>query len=131
MKQRAALRASPSLWESVSYRGGVGQWAWLLHRLSGLGILLFLVLHVLDIFLAAFGPDVFEKLLFIYHSWVFRPFIVLLVFGVVYHALNGLRLVIVDFWPAANVYQKPMWIGATIASLAVTLITLAAFFWEG
>ncbi len=131
MKQRAALRTAPSLRDTLSYRGGVGQWAWLLHRLSGLGVLLFLVLHVLDIFLASFGPEVFNKLLFLYHSWIFRPFIVLLVFGVLYHALNGLRLVIVDFWPAANVYQKPMWVGATIVSLVVTLITIAAFFWEG
>lgn len=131
MGRRSARRASPSMWEGLSYRGGLGQWAWLLHRLSGLGILLFLVLHVVDIFLAAFGPEVFNKLLFLYHSWVFRPFIVLLVFGVVYHALNGLRLVIVDFWPAANVYQKPMWIGATALSLGVTAISILAFFWEG
>ncbi len=124
-------RAAPSVWEGLRYRGGMGQWAWVLHRLSGLGILLFLVLHVVDIFLAAFGPEVFNKLLFLYHSWVFRPFIVLLVFGVVYHALNGLRLVIVDFWPAANAYQKPMWIGATALSLGVTAISILAFFWEG
>jgi len=131
MERRSAVRPSPSVWEGLSYRGGIGQWAWLLHRLSGLGILLFLILHVLDIFLAAFGPQVFEKLLFIYHSWVFRPLIVLLIFGVIYHALNGLRLVVMDFWPALNAYQKPMWIGATAVSLAVTAISIVAFLWGG
>jgi succinate dehydrogenase / fumarate reductase cytochrome b subunit len=115
------------VWQNLaSYRGGAGEWAWLLHRISGLGILLFLILHILDIFLAAFGPDVFNKLLFVYHSWVFRPFIVMLVFGVVYHALNGLRLVLIDFWPAITVHQKPLWIGATAVSLLVTLISILA-----
>lgn len=118
-----------SVWRNLaSYRGGAGEWAWLLHRVSGIGILLFLVLHVLDIFLAAFGPNVFEKLLFVYHSWAFRPFIVMLVFGVAYHALNGLRLVLIDFWPAITVHQKPLWIGATAVSLLVTLISILAMF---
>ncbi len=108
------------------YYGGPGQWAWLLHRISGVGLLLFLILHILDVFLAAFGPNVFEKLLFIYHSWVFRPLVVVLVFGVVYHALNGLRIIIIDFWPRTTVYQKPLWVGATAVSLLVTVISIVA-----
>jgi len=117
-----------SLWQSLRYRGGVGQWAWLLHRLAGVGILLFLILHILDIFLVAFGPETFEKLLFIYHSVVFRPLLVLLTFGVVYHALNGLRIVIIEFWPAATVHHKPLWYGAISISLGLTFISILVMF---
>jgi succinate dehydrogenase / fumarate reductase cytochrome b subunit len=117
-----------SLRSSLSYRGGVGQWAWLLHRLAGVGVLLFLILHILDIFLVAFGPELFEKLLFIYHSVVFRPLLVLLVFGVVYHALNGLRIIILDFWPATTVHHKQMWYGAISISLGLTFISIVAMF---
>ncbi len=108
------------------YYGGPGQLAWLLHRVAGVGILLFLILHILDIFLAAFGPEIFNKLLFIYHSPVFKPLIAMLVFGVVYHALNGLRIIIIDFWPRMTVYQKPLWVGATAISLLVTLVSIVA-----
>jgi succinate dehydrogenase / fumarate reductase cytochrome b subunit len=29
--------------------------------------------------------------------------------GVLYHALNGIRVMIVDFWPGAGKYQAPLW----------------------
>jgi len=117
-----------SVWKGITYKGGVGQWAWLIHRLAGIGILLFLTLHILDIFLVAFGPHVFEKLLIFYHSMLFRPLLVVLVFGVIYHALNGLRLIIIDFWPVTSVYHKSMWYAALVVSLIVTLINIVAMF---
>ncbi len=114
-----------SVWRGITYRGGVGQWAWLLHRLAGVGIVLFLALHILDIFLTAFGEKVFQKLLFIYHSLLFKPFIVLLVFGVTYHALNGLRLILIDFWPGVMTkYHKSAWYVAVIVSLLVTFFNI-------
>ncbi len=118
-----------SVWRGITYRGGEGHWAWLLHRLAGIGIVFFLMLHILDIFLTAFGPDTFEKLLFIYHSIFFKPFIVLLVFAVTYHALTGLRLILIDFWPGKmTLYHKEMWYVALAISIIVTLINIVAMF---
>ena len=50
----AALVAS--IYRGISYRGAEGQWAWILHRASGLGIVLFLYMHIVSIFIAAIGP---------------------------------------------------------------------------
>lgn len=119
-------RTGTSLREGLQYRGGVGQWAWILHRVAGLGVLLFLILHIVDVFLAAFGPSVFNKLLFIYHSPIFKPLILLLVFGVVYHAFNGLRLVLIDLWPRTTAIQRELWYGAMAISLGVTLVSIIA-----
>ena len=119
-------RTGTSLREGLQYRGGVGQWAWILHRVAGLGVLFFLILHIVDIFTAALGPEVFNKLLFIYHSVVFKPLIVMLVFGVVYHAFNGLRLILIDVWPKATLIQRQLWYGAMAISLAITLISILA-----
>lgn len=83
----------------LRYRGGAGQWAWAIHRAAGLGVLAFLLLHILDIFLAAFGPGIFDELLFIYKAWPFRILEVALLFGLLYHALNGLRIILADFIP--------------------------------
>ncbi len=118
-----------SLWKGITYRGGVGHWAWILHRVSGIGIALFLTLHILDIFLVAFGPEVFEKLLFIYHSLVFKPFLVALTFGVTYHAFNGLRLILIDFWPAKMTeHHKTMWYVALTIAIVITLINIVVMF---
>src|SRR5690606_40253944 len=83
-------RGRPIL-QGLRYRGRQGMWAWLLHRTTGLGILLFLLLHIFDIFLVAFGPEVFNALLFIYRAWWARVLEVFLLFGVLFHALNGDR----------------------------------------
>lgn len=83
----------------LRYRGGAGQWAWAIHRAAGLGVLAFLLLHIVDIFLATFGPGVFDELLFIYKAWPFRILEVALLFGLLYHALNGLRIILADFIP--------------------------------
>lgn len=83
----------------LRYRGGAGQWAWAIHRAAGLGVLAFLLLHIFDIFLAAFGPGLFNDLLFLYKGPPARLLEAVLLFGLLYHALNGLRLILADFVP--------------------------------
>jgi len=92
-----ALRVGYSV---LRYRGGIGQWAWAVNRVAGLGILLFLSLHIVDIFIAAFGPALFNELLFLYKGPAVRLLDVVLVFGLLYHGLNGLRLTLMDFKPS-------------------------------
>lgn len=100
-----------SFYEGLTYRGYEGHWAWILHRVTGLGVLLFLALHIVDIFLLSLGPQIFNSLLVIYRAPVARIFDAFLLFGVLFHALNGLRIVIIDFWPGATRAHKTLfWI---------------------
>jgi len=91
--------AVASIWQGITYRGREGHYAWLLHRVGGLGIMAFLLLHILDIFLVGFGPEVFGKFLILYTWPPFKIAELGLIFGVVYHAFNGVRIILVDFWP--------------------------------
>lgn len=93
------------------YRGREGQWAFILHRLSGIALALFLLLHVLDISLVMYGPKVFNRFLAFYHQWPFRIGLILVMAGVVYHALNGLRIIIMDFTSWGIKVQRPLWYG--------------------
>ncbi len=92
-----AIRVGSSV---LRYRGGEGQWAWAIHRVAGLGIVAFLALHIFDIFLAAFGPGLFNDLLFLYKGPLARIGEILLAFGLLYHAINGLRIILADFSPS-------------------------------
>jgi succinate dehydrogenase / fumarate reductase cytochrome b subunit len=83
----------------LRYKGGTGQWAWAIHRAAGLGVLAFLALHIADIFVAAFGPGLFNDLLFLYKGPLARVGEIFLAFGLLYHALNGLRIILQDFAP--------------------------------
>lgn len=85
--------------QGVRYRGREGQWSWVLHRVTGLGVLLFLVLHVLDTSLVYFKPEWYDHVIGLYRTWVFGIGEILLVGSVVLHGLNGLRIAVLDFWP--------------------------------
>jgi succinate dehydrogenase / fumarate reductase cytochrome b subunit len=99
-----------NIFRSATYRGREGQIAWMLHRLTGLGVFFFLALHIVDIFLMSFGPDTFEALLFIYHQFIFKLSIVFGLFlGALYHGLNGMRVVLMDFWPNLGKKQAMLW----------------------
>ena len=92
-----------------AYRGGEGSWAFLFHRLSGIGVWLFLVLHVIDIYLAGGDPHAYDDLLQFYASPVGRLMEILLGAALLYHALNGLRILLIDLWPSMAVHHKALW----------------------
>jgi succinate dehydrogenase / fumarate reductase cytochrome b subunit len=102
----AISRFSAVIAESLVYRGREGQWAYLVHRVAGLGVVLFLALHIFDIYLLGFGPDVFNALLFLYKGPVARVIEVLLLFGLLFHGLNGMRIIVQDFFPALMRHHK-------------------------
>jgi succinate dehydrogenase / fumarate reductase cytochrome b subunit len=104
------MAAISNLFRAVTYRGREGQVAWMLHRLTGLGVFFFLALHIVDIFLMSFGSHVFDSLLFFYHQYIFKLAIVFgLYLGILYHGLNGMRIVIIDFWPNLSSKQATLW----------------------
>lgn len=115
MATRTVYRQGWPILEGLRYRGREGMFSWLLHRASGLGVLLFLLLHILDIFLMAFGPDVFNELLVIYSAPWARVMEVFLLFGLLFHALNGARVIIQDFWPQTWPYERQIiWVEIAI-----------------
>ncbi|GEM45190.1 succinate dehydrogenase, cytochrome b556 subunit [Deinococcus cellulosilyticus] len=79
------------------YRGKEGQWAFVLHRISGLAILLYLLLHILSIGSIAISRDAYEAVHAVESHWLFSMGLVFVTAGVLYHALNGLRIIFMDF----------------------------------
>src|SRR5215813_2052203 len=85
--------------ETLRYRGKHGQWSWALQRISGLGTLLFLFLHVIDTSWAVFYPDLYKVAIQEYQSPLFTLGEFALVACVIYHGLNGFRIVLFDWRP--------------------------------
>ena len=103
----------------LRYRGSEGMLAWAFHRISGVAIWLFILLHVLDIWLAGVNPQLYDDVLQVYASPIGRVFETLLGAALLYHALNGLRIVIMDFWPATTRWHKQLWYGSWILFLVI------------
>ena len=114
-----------SLGHAFRYKGNAGMWTWALHRLTGLGILAFLIIHVVDTAVVVYWPDFYDETLNLYRSPVFRLAELLIFFSVLYHGLNGLRIIVQDFWPIAMLHQRRLaW---TAAGLSAVLILPVAW----
>lgn len=113
------------------YRVSWAQLAWFGHRASGLGVLLYLFLHIVETSTVLFGPDVYNATVGIFKNLPARLGEVLLMAALVYHALNGLRVIAMDFWPGLTVYYRPLTygvIGATVVAMVpLTLIMIRPY----
>jgi succinate dehydrogenase / fumarate reductase, cytochrome b subunit len=93
----------------LRYRGSEGMYAWAFHRISGVAVWAFILLHVFDIWLASVNPALYDEVLQVYASPFGRVMESLLGAALLYHALNGLRIIIMDFWPAMTRYHRQLW----------------------
>ena len=93
---------------STRYRGGSGQWAFVAHRVSGFLVFMFLLLHIVDVSLVNISPRLYNEVSALYGSIVLRVFEVGLLFALLFHAFNGLRIVLIDFFEWAAVRQRQL-----------------------
>lgn len=98
------LNRKVGLVQGLKYQGGGPMIAWILHRITGLGILIFVGFHVIaSFFMQQTGSDLATSINIIYEHWAFQ---IVITFFVIFHALNGLRIAIQDLWPKVQMYQR-------------------------
>lgn len=106
--------------------------AWAFHRISGVAIWAFVLLHVLDIWLVGANRGLYDDVLKLYASPVGRVGETLLGAALLYHALNGLRIIVMDFWPVFTRYHRLLWYVNwalfTIVGLPVAFVILKPIF---
>ncbi len=97
------------------YRGDPGMWSWVLHRITGAAIFFFLLVHVLDTALVRVSPQAYNEVVGTYKTPIVGLMEMGLVAAVLYHALNGVRVILIDFWRQGPRYQRQMlWAVASI-----------------
>jgi succinate dehydrogenase / fumarate reductase, cytochrome b subunit len=115
--------------EEKMYKGQAGMWSWLFHRVSGLAILLFLLIHIVDISMLSFGPTVYNNSILLFDQWEVRLLSLSLIAAILYHAFNGIRIMLIDFWAKAVKYQKVLF--AIVLVVTIALFIPAAYFVMG
>jgi succinate dehydrogenase / fumarate reductase cytochrome b subunit len=90
-------------------RWGVERYLYSLHRLTGLGLLLYLLLHIFVTSARAFGKQSWEAWMQAVSAPVFAwgEFLVFIAFG--FHALNGVRLILVELGYAVGKPEDPVY----------------------
>jgi succinate dehydrogenase / fumarate reductase cytochrome b subunit len=119
----AAPREKPTRRRTL-YRGDPGMWSWVLHRITGATIFFFLFVHVLDTALVRVSPEAYNEVVSTYKTPIVGLMEVGLVAAVLYHALNGIRVILIDFWQHGPRYQRLMLWGVAAVWLAVMIPAL-------
>jgi succinate dehydrogenase / fumarate reductase cytochrome b subunit len=107
----------------TSYRTRTGQLSFILHRLTGLGTLLFLTIHILDTATVYFFPSLYAHAIAIYRSTPFMIGEMILVFSVIYHGVNGARIAIFD------IFAPRLWSEGSEQTSAVWILGIAIVLW--
>ena len=121
-KERDTANVGSGLWK------GIGMWAWVLFRISGLVLLAYLFVHVWVISQGRVddGGETLDKLFETFDT----PFLVfldfMLVSAVLYHALNGVRIVLMDFGVGIRRHKAVFWVCMVVAAAILSLFAWKA-----
>lgn len=105
----------------VSYRVSWAQLAWFGHRLSGIGVLVYLFVHIVETSMVTLGPTVYDATLGLFRNLPIRLGEIVLMAALVYHSLNGLKVILLDFFPATTTWYRPLTYGVVIATLTAMI----------
>lgn len=122
-------RAGGARRRGTFYRGDPGMWSWVVHRITGVLTFFFLFVHVLDTALVRVSPNTYDQVIETYKTPLVNLLEVGLVGAVLYHALNGIRIMLVDFWAKGPKYQRIM-LWSLVAVWVVVMIPGAYFMLE-
>lgn len=123
-------------------RWGVERYLFTLHRITGLGLLFYFVLHILVTTSRVFGKNAWEIWMGFLQSPVFKVGEFLVFAGFVFHAVNGIRLILIELGLAVGraeepVYpysssintQRPLMLAAMIVAVILILTGSYEFMW--
>ena len=105
------------------YRGREGMWSWVLHRITGVAIYFFLLVHILDTSLVRLSPEAYNAVINTYKTPIMGLGEIALVAAIGLHALNGIRIILIDFWSVGTKHQKVMY----YVVIALWIVLLAGF----
>lgn len=103
---------------SSAERVETDRWAFYAHRLSGFAIFAFLCLHVLDVSLYAASTRLYGQVHEIYGNGLMRVLECGLLFAILFHTFNGLRVLVLDFSGVGTVTSRRL-LGLGVAATVV------------
>lgn len=101
------------------YRGREGMWSWVLHRVAGVGIFIFLMAHIVDTSFVGWSAKLYDHTVALYRNPIGRIGEIILIGAVLFHASNGVRIIVIDFIPKATRVQRQLFWAAAAVFLAL------------
>ena len=105
---------------------GFEAYAWAAQRVTGIGLLIFLAWHLYTLNAIISGPAAYDRVMKSMEAPLFKIGELLLLWVVLFHALNGLRLILLNLIPELS--HKKLAYTVSIVSLGLVLLSIPIFF---
>jgi succinate dehydrogenase / fumarate reductase cytochrome b subunit len=109
------------LQRSPEERAEFNRWAFYAHRFTGFAIFAFLCLHIVDVSLYAFSPEAFDEVHVLYGWTPMRLFECGLLFAILFHTFNGLRIMAIDVADLGSRASRRLFAGALVLTALLGL----------
>lgn len=106
-------------------RDSLGSWAFALNRLTGLGLTLYLLIHLGVLYLLTQGESRWDTFIQLVRSPLFLALDVVLIFGILFHGLNGIRVALVGLGVGARNHRTLFY---ALAAIGLVLLLVSAWF---
>jgi succinate dehydrogenase / fumarate reductase cytochrome b subunit len=90
-------------------RWGVERYLYIIHRITGVGMLLFFMMHIFESSLRVFGPATWNATMESLKHPLFKVGEIVVFCGFAFHALNGLRLILIELGLAVGRAEEPIY----------------------
>ncbi|MCX6357092.1 MAG: succinate dehydrogenase, cytochrome b556 subunit [Candidatus Aureabacteria bacterium] len=104
---------------SYRYRWGEGLWSHLFHRISGVALIVYLSMHIWVIHHLQHGQTAYDELMNFLGNPLFRMGEVMLLAAILFHGLNGLRLVVMDAGLGIRKQRATFWVVFVVCAILV------------
>ena len=94
LSQEKVKPKRPLAWFDVRHNR-LGYWAFALNRLTGLGLTLYLFIHLVVLYRLAQGESRWDDFVDLARSPFYLALDIVLLFGILFHGLNGIRVALV------------------------------------
>lgn len=117
------FRAIGGTYNEMRLNPNVGTWSFILHRLTGILLAFYLLAHLIVIATSPGNAGAFDQRLASVQTRLFHLLEIGLIGVVFFHMLNGLRIIVADFFFLTKQHQKLLWIAMIIFIIIMAYAT--------
>ena len=99
----------------------------MLQRITGLGLVFYLFVHIMVISAALAGAETFDDVLTVLQLPVFVVLDLFLAAAVLYHGLNGLRVILIDLGVGVTRQAELFWACLVVTATTMAFVTYFSF----
>jgi succinate dehydrogenase / fumarate reductase, cytochrome b subunit len=115
-----------SRWLDVRRRK-LGMWAYALNRITGIGLVVYLYLHLVVLSLLLRGPTAWDSFVALARSPFYLALDVIMLAGILVHGLNGLRIALTGFGIGVGAQKALFTILMIVSAIALWVAALKIF----